>query len=273
MTTYSLFRHLGKAIFFGAYKDSANVTVFTAYFDASGNKRKTVLTVVGFVSRVKKWDRFNDEWSTILKSEGVSSMHMTDFASSQGEFASWKGQSERRREFITELARCIRRNTNKGFGSSVVLEDYKAVDAKFELRERVGSPYTLCMRAALGGLKKWAQKKNENTENMLIFVEQGDDDQSELIHDARHDGLKVIPLFKEDAVAFQAGDVAAWKFRTAIHNAAYEPLETIEEAHKILRSLEPVKGLVQKNGVFNKAALEWVCGQDNIPRRGATISA
>lgn len=264
---YSLLRHIGKAVYFGSYRDSQLMVVFSAYFDASGNKRKTVLTVVGFVARVKKWDRFNDEWNAILKSEGVSAMHMTDFVSSKGEFISWNGQSKRRKAFIAALANCIRRNTNKGFGASVVLQDYNSIDQQFTLRERVGQPYTLCMRTALGGLRRWAEKKSAPLDRILVFIEQGDEDQAELVKHAREDGFKVIPLFKEDAVAFQAGDVAAWKFRTAIHNAAYAPLSSVEDIASIIRSLEPIKSVVQKTGAFNKAALRSLCQLDNIPRR------
>src|SRR5271165_1220952 len=132
---YSFLRHLGKAVFFGDFNDSLSMAMFSAYFDTSGTKRSAVLTSVGFVSRVKKWDRFSDEWLAILKAYGVSAMHMTDFASSIGEFAEWRGQSERRRKFIAELSACIRRNTNKGFAASVIIADYEAVDKDFMLGE------------------------------------------------------------------------------------------------------------------------------------------
>jgi hypothetical protein len=158
--------------------------MFSAYFDASGTKRARVLTVAGFVSRVSKWDRFNDEWPAILSAEHGAFMHMTDFASSKGEFASWKGQSHRRRKFITDLSNCIKRNTNKGFSSSVILSDYRDVNAEFMLAERVGQPFTLCMRACLGGLKLWASKKGAETEKMLVVIERGDDDQDELVRQA-----------------------------------------------------------------------------------------
>jgi len=264
---YSLLRHIGKAVYFGSYRDSQFMALFSAYFDASGNKRKTVLTVAGFVSRVEKWDRFNEQWKAILKSEGVSSMHMTDFASSLGEFTSWKGQSERRKTFVAALANCIRRNTNKGFGNSVILKDYKSIDRDFTLHERVGQPYTLCARTCFGGLRRWAKKKKINPERILVFVEHGDEDQGELVNHAREDGFKIAALSKEDAVAFEAGDMAAWKFRTAIHNAAYGPMAGIEDAANIIRSLDPIKAVVQRSTVFNAEELQLVCRRDNIPGR------
>ena len=264
---YSLLRYIGKAVYFASYRDSQFMALLSAYFDASGNKRKSVVTVLGFVSRVEKWDRFNEQWKAILKSEGVSSMHMTDFASSLGEFVSWKGQTERRKAFIFALANCIRRNTNKGFGNSVILNDYKSIDREFTLHERVGQPYTLCARACFGGLRRWADKKKISPERILVFVERGDEDQGELVNHAREDGFKIAALSKEDAVAFEAGDMAAWKFRTAIHNAAYAPMAGIEDAANIIRSLDPIKAVVQRNTVFNTAALQLVCQRAHIPRR------
>lgn len=262
-----ILRHIGKAVFFSSHRDSYLMALFSVYFDASGNKRETTLTVVGFVSSVKKWDQFNTHWSAVLKREGIKSMHMTDFVSSVGEFSSWKGQSDRRRAFIADLADCIRRYTKAGFGSSVVIEDYNLMDRRFVLHENVGQPYTLCVRSCLGGLRKWATTKRAKLEDILVFVEQGDEDQAELINAARVDGVKVVPLFKQDVIAFEAADVASWKFRTAIHNAEHAPLATLQDAKNILRSLEPVQALVQKNGVFNRDALAVVCKKGNIPRR------
>ena|GEM_PF-1084239 len=265
---YSLFRHLGKLIFFGKYRDSMPMAVFSAYFDASGTKKEhPVLTVAGFVARVKKWNRFDAEWSAILAEEKVTSMHMTDFASSQGEFVSWKGQTDRRREFISRLSKCIHKNTNKGFASSVLLPDYREVNVEFMLSEYVGHPYTLCARACLGALAVWAKKKKVRTEEMLVAVEQGDEGQGELIRMAASDPFTVIPLPKHKARAFQAGDVAAWKIRTLLQNAIYGRVESEEDAEKIMRSLDPVRVIVHRNRGYDKAALRKLCIDKRMPRR------
>jgi hypothetical protein len=264
---YSFLRHLGRAIFFGDFRDSFYMAMFTAYFDASGNKRMPVLTVAGFVSRVAKWDRFNDEWSAILSGEQVSSMHMTDFVSSKRQFASWRGQSDRRRKFISDLTDCIKRNTNKGFAASLFIDDYNEVNAEFKVSEHFGQPFTLCSRTCLGALKVWADKKKVKPEHLLVFIEQGDDDQGEFQRFAREDGFKVIPLEKKDAQAFQAGDVAGWKSRTVLHNAAFAPVADREEAEKIVRSLDPIRPIIQANQGFDKANLLRLCNKAGIPRR------
>jgi hypothetical protein len=243
------------------------MAVFSSYFDASGNKRMKAMTFAGFVSRVSKWDRFNKQWAKILSEEGVTAFHMTDFASSKGEYMSWKGDTERRRRFIAKLVDCIKRNTNKGFSSGVYLDDYNEVNRDFQLAEKMGQPYTLCGFACLGALAKWALKKKVKADRLLIFIEQGDEGQNELIRVARRDGFKVVPLFKEDAAAFQAGDLTGWKNRTVLQESLKMQLGTKEEADRILRSLEPLEGVVQRNAGWDKDSLYTLCNKKNIPKR------
>ena len=49
---------------------------FSAYFDASGTSDTQVITVAGFVSTVKKWIRFEEEWQAILRREGVKVLQL-----------------------------------------------------------------------------------------------------------------------------------------------------------------------------------------------------
>lgn len=273
MNPYDFIHCLAGAIFLGGFRGSLSVAIFSAFFDASGNKRETALTVVGYVSSISKWDRFGKEWEAILKAEAVSAMHMTHFVSSKGEFSSWRGQTERRRKFISDLSDCIRRNTKAGFGSSVVMEDYEQVDRQFMLNEHVGQPFVLCTRSCLGGLSTWAKKKEIERDQIMVLIEKGDEDSGALIDAARADGYKIMDAPKAYTVAFQAADVAAWKFRTAIHNVGYRQLKGEEDIQNILRSMEPLKATVQKNGAFDKDALLHLCEKAKIPRRHAIMSA
>jgi hypothetical protein len=242
--------------------------IFRAYFDASGDKRSPILTVAGFVSRAGAWERFDKEWASILAREKVSSMHMTDFVSSGGEYTSWRGQTHRRRQFVSDLVGCIRKNTNKGFAKSVILSDYNHVNSEFMLREAAGQPFTLCMRACLGALAQWAGRKKTKTANLFVAIEKGDEDQAELVRMAISDGFKVVALEKSEAAAFQAGDMAAWKSRNVLHNALYGAVRTWEDAEKFMKSLDPIRPIVQDNGVYDKDKLLRMCVRAKVPRRG-----
>jgi hypothetical protein len=270
---YSLLRHIAQSVLFGNFSGRTQVAMFTAYFDASGTKKMPVLTVAGFVSHVKRWDRFERKWSLILKRYGVSTLHMTEFVSSKGEFTTWRGDSERRRRFITDLADCIKQETKRGFAASIVIPEYEEINREYILSETVGQPYTMAASACLGGLQTWIEKRKHNLSDVLVAVEEGDDDQGEFIARVRQQGFKALPFPKTYAQAFQAGDLVGWKCRTPITNALRTGIPTQEDGDNIMRSLDPIRGIVQNNGVYDMEALRALCETHKIPRRRGRISA
>jgi hypothetical protein len=221
----------------------------------------------GFVSTPKKWDRFTREWNAILAREGVSALHMTDLASSGKEFKSWKGDTERRRKFISDLAVCIKRHTNKGFSSGIYIDDYNQVNRDFMLAEKIGQPYTLAGYSCLGALRAWSLNKDVRNSDILVLVEQGDEDQSEFLNLADADGFKATRAPKAYTPAFQAADLIGWKCRTVLQDARKKQPSTEEEADRIMRSLDPLKGSVQSNKGWNLESLCQLCVEKNFPRR------
>ena len=231
-----------------------------------------VLTVAGFVSHVKRWERFESKWSRILKTYGVGALHMTEFVSSRGEFKSWRGQSERRRCFITDLVECIRQETKRGFATSIVVPEYKEVNQQYMLSELVGQPYALCASACLGGLSKWIEKRKHHRSEVLVLVEEGDDDQGEFLDRARREGYNALAHPKTGVQAFQAGDMAGWKCRTLITNALKAPPDvTMEDVENALRSLDPIRGIIQNNGAYHRESLVALCEATKIPLRREKI--
>jgi hypothetical protein len=247
----------------------AMFTKFTGYFDASGHPdQHEVMTVAGFVSSVKKWSRYDLEWTAILKSEGITSFHTTEFVSSQGEFSEWKGQTERRRIFANKLWDCIKRNTNKACRTTLVLADYQKVNAVFQLQERLGQPYALCASSCLLSAVQWARRK-KSEKATLYYFEDGDKDKGDFQRVAKEDGLPE-PLFlpKKLGIAFQAADFASWKLRSSI-TGALKPDHTPEKG---VRLLESVRGLRRvpwagTAGVINADTLVKYCIRFNVPKR------
>jgi hypothetical protein len=92
--------------------------MFTAYFDASGKRQQSVLTVSGFVSDVRKWSKFDAEWDAILMAEGLNCFHMTDFVARKKPYGRWgSGYSEPRDKFFRRLIETSVRHTNKSFAN------------------------------------------------------------------------------------------------------------------------------------------------------------
>lgn len=144
-------------------------TEYSSYFDGSGNKEMPVQVVSGFVSTANKWARFESEWNAILKDNGVSALHMTDYVAYRGEFANWR-DSARRKQFQDALTACMRRHVNKLFSSGLVIEHYNAVNRIYRLDEFVGSPFAVCGHRSLVKLYRWADRKEVNPKHLLAFL-------------------------------------------------------------------------------------------------------
>ena len=236
------------------------MAMFSAYFDASGHPSdRKVLTVAGFVSTVKKWTRFDVEWSAVLNSEGIDSFHMTDFVSSRGKFAiGWKGKTERRRLFIEKLAGCLKKNVNKSFRMTLLLDGYNKVNSIYRLEETFGRPYTLCSMMCSHTLRQWAKKKDAQS-NLLYYFEDGDLDKGEFeeFHKAAY---KVKPLFleKSRAVAFQAADFAGWKIRNSVQESIKSD-HSLEKGIRLLQSIEMLKSIPKAAGVVNGERVLQYC--------------
>jgi hypothetical protein len=247
--------------------------MFRAYFDASGNRTKSVLTMAGFVSREKKWERFEDDWKALLPST-MTMFHMTDFVNSRKGWESWKGpqHSKRRAEFISSLAECIKKATNKGFAQSMRLSHYDQCDKDYRVTEHYGSLYGVLGMGCLGRLQKWATKKKIDRKNILCIFEDGDEGQGAFLKLARAEGFNAIPQGKADIRAFDACDLAAWKARAVVDDSWERQLQLRDPkaADRILSSLTLVEDIVSdagEVGMLTADGLKRACLVLRIPKR------
>jgi len=270
---YSFMEHLARSVLFSRYTDEAVMVMiagYTGYFDASGHPDDgKVLTVAGFASTVKKWTRFDLEWNAILKSEGIKVFHMTDFVSSRGEFAvGWKGETARRRIFIDRLAKCLKRNVNKSFRTTLVVSDFNAVNSVYEVEEFLGRPYTLCSMICAFTLRQWAKRKRAE-KRLLYYFEDGDKDKGNF-EAMRRAAYRVAPQFlgKTEAVAFQAADFAGWKIRTNVEQAIKSD-HTFQQGIRLLQSVAMLRNIPKDAGVITRDVLLRYCAAWNVPKRKA----
>jgi hypothetical protein len=265
-------QHLARAVFFSRWKES-RIALFRAYFDASGKKEHRVMTVAGFVSRPEKWDHFQEAWMKLLPL-GMKMFHMTDFVSFQNGWEEWRGDDNRQRriKLITDLVDCVKRHTNKGFAQSVRLSDFRRASKRFEIERQFNHPYVLLGMGCLGGIKRWAEKKNEKVNNILCLFEDGDEGQGDLIAKARREGFNAIPQSKAEIRAFDAADLAAWKARAVVDDAWERQLFRKDEkaAPRIERSLDQIDKLINSasdNAMYSQAAIERVLIGLSVPKR------
>ena len=92
-------------------------TVYTAYFDASGNPSdSSALFVAGFISTGRKWSRFEQQGNVLLQEYDIKPpFHMKEFAPGAGQYESWKSDRGNREKFMADAVRTIRTNINKSY--------------------------------------------------------------------------------------------------------------------------------------------------------------
>jgi hypothetical protein len=244
---------------------------YSSYFDGSGDKGMPVQVVSGFVSTTKKWIRFKVEWNAILEKNGVSALHMTDYVSSKREFAGWKGDSARRKQFQEALTSCIKRHVNKLFTSGLIIGDYDAANRIYHLDDFVGPPFAVCGHQSLVKLYRWADRKELNPKSLIAFFEDGDKDRGNFQRWAKALGREWgygEPEFlpKEATVQFQAADYAAWKYRAALQNAR-RPDCTVEDAARLLESLGALTSIPRNCTGLDFESLERFCKKRGVPKR------
>lgn len=254
---------------------------FAAYFDSSGKDRYPVLTVAGAVSPVKKWARFEKQWSGILKREGVTEFHATDFASSQGEYKLWRDDKVRRKKFLSDLIAAIRTNVNKLFSVSIELEAWQRIDSEYYFSERFYSPYALAGFAVIDQTLKWAKRKGVKPPQFIF--EDGDDGWEGLLKLCKWD--KIIParLPKALAIPCQIGDMLAWKSRITATNSLglLRKMEStgnydLESVLSLQNELASLTRLQVRPGMANVFAYETMlrtCQKNQIPKRSRPLTS
>ncbi len=195
------------------------VMATTGYFDASGKMDTPVLSIAGFVAPINTWSKFEQAWEKVLKREGVTIFHATDFASSRREFEGWKNDRCRRNRFLHDLGVVLRNSVNEIFMINIETEAWKAVNEEYMLEETFHSPYALAGFTIVNLVRAWRSKHNLQAPIEYVF-EDGDEGWDGLVSLCEsHCRVTPIRLPKSKAVPCQAADMVAWKNRIACTEA------------------------------------------------------
>jgi hypothetical protein len=252
---------------------------YTAYFDASGKhtKKYRILSVAGALAPIKKWIRFEQQWNEVLKNEGLSEFHATDFHASQGEYKDWKGDKERRSKFLNKLKIIVENNTNKLFSVSVELDAWDEVNKEYYLEEILQSPYALAGLFVVDQTLGWAKRKG--TKNLKIVFEDGDEGWGGLVKLCIQRNVVPVRLPKQIAIPCQVGDLLAWKTRITGTNALHrisrmeigtDPANAQFELDELISELNSLDRLLVRPGntkIFSIASLRKICVGAKIPKR------
>jgi hypothetical protein len=253
----------------GGWRDSL-MAMFTTYFDGSGSPDDTAaLVVAGFIATSVQWIEFERNWKDTLQAFNVSSLHMKHFAHSRGEFTSWKGDEQKRRQFLGRLINIILIRVRHSFASAVIMPDFRSVDAKYHLSELI-KPYALAGCTCVEKVKQWAKRSAVNPEEIAYIFEDGDKDKGDLMKRMEEDH-KILPIFlkKDKSVAFQAADLLAYEHllvNTQIFGKGQTP--TFSELRQPLQQLSKTQD--DKNadwGIHSLPLLETDAIKAGVPLR------
>src|SRR5665213_2033213 len=153
------------------------MAVFSAWFDTSGEEKQgPIVVAVGVMSSAVRWNAFDRRFMKVLRKYGVSSLHMKEYAHSNGEFASWKADESRRAAFLAELVKAAGPWIDRVFVRATIVDDYRKVNQRYRLTERMRGVYAITQGGCLGQAIDWGYHSSNRPkkDKFHAFVEQGD---------------------------------------------------------------------------------------------------
>jgi len=214
----STMRHLAWSVWLNHDPDKCWMAMYTCYYDASSTQEESTrpLVVVGLLSTVKKWLKFEREWERVLEEFEAPYLHMKEFAHSVGPFATWKNDDAKRAGFIGSLIKVLKRRVNMVFQYRLVPDVFHKFDREYMLTEAFGNPYAFTTMATVRLAQYWFESHYPK-DQIEHVVEKGDAGQPRLL--ALFAGLPYVPALKpkvdpktgQHLVPFQAADLLAYE--------------------------------------------------------------
>ena len=189
------------------FRIDSNMSIFKAYFDASGTKHDQVsLAVGGFVATT-------DEWLDRLKRDGLNCFHASELG---------KLGAPRKERLMEDLCSIIRDHVTRKFGVIVVNESISTCLSAEECKKWRIQSFSLAGRTVAAEARFWATSWSGPMPE-LIF-EDGDEGRCDLIYLLKSQGYDAPTFkFKRDrtdrksgvlvpaAIQLQAADLFAYK--------------------------------------------------------------
>ncbi len=193
----------------------------SVYFDESGRShQENGISVCGVVASAEQWSEFSCDWKSALAKQGIQIFHMTDFAASRGEFSGWHNESERKRDFFSDLIECAAKYVQHAYVYTVDVALWNRVNAVYRLRERYGLPNVLLSLLAISKSKAIADEQNVAAEFIFEIGSEDFGNLSSKAFDAF--GVELRQLSKESAAPCQVADLLSWKYRRVWQSAMQE---------------------------------------------------
>jgi hypothetical protein len=187
------------------------VSRLRAYFDRSEVPKYGAVAVAGWLLSVEHWGRFEENWREVLRSFGVSRLHMAEYESGHGEFRGWP--PENKKVFMRRLIGVLRQAGPLGVSVGLLRSDFESTLS--EAQRRIVSAYGLCAVHAIGGMMRWVKDKGSREPIAFVF-ETGDVGAGQItsaIAKARRDNTEFDQHI--DSLDFERKENAVWGLEAA----------------------------------------------------------
>ena len=247
------------------------VGMFETYCDESGGLDHGFIAVCGWLASVERWKQFETDWNAMLAAYEVPYLHMKEFAHYRGPFEKFQQlDSGPRIDFMKEATRTIQQSVEFGFVCVVNYEDFRNVNAQFQLKEHLRSPYALAGRFCIARSNAWVREQGHSLRDVAYIFEDGGPDMGGLVEVTKEAGIK-IPTFRPSRdtdnelgmVQLQAADFLAYEMRKAVVDHR-DPMTKPEFFRK---SFQAFFGCSVVQGNYREEQLLGLCKVAGIPRR------
>jgi hypothetical protein len=247
------------------------VGMFETYCDESGGLDHGFIAVCGWLASVERWKEFEAEWNRMLAVYELPYLHMKEFAHFNGPFEKFlEPNLGRRNDFMKEATRIIRESVEFGFVCVVNYEDFRKVNARFQLKEHLRSPYALAGRFCIARANLWVRQQGYSPRDVAYVFEDGGPDMGGLVEVTKQAGIH-IPTFSPSrdteiqlgVVQLQAADFLAYEMRKAVVDRR-DPMTKPEEFRK---SFQAFFSCDVEQGNYREEQLLGLCKTAKIPMR------
>ena len=247
------------------------MAMLSGYFDAAGdNSAEHAITVGGYVAPVRSWSRFRRDWRRVLDRHGIDVFHMTDFTAGQSPFEEWRGREDAQMRVLEQLAKVIGAHAHYSLSTTVLLDDWRAINRDYRLKECRATPYALAAFSVINKSIQWIKRQHPHDPLKEFVFEAGDVGYGDLLswmdwvrEVAPRGSLdSVYPVARPKSLEpLQAADFAAWEQRHAAVNRARN------EEWDFRASMAALLRVPHDWGMTRQDSLTEICERFGIPQR------
>ena len=181
-SAYSIFKYIGDAVWSGVPLKDTYFVILRAYYDASSQEtvESKPLVMASLVSTQEGWCEFERGWNRVLDLFGVPYLHMKEYAHSTNVFSEWRGNDDKRAQFLSALIDVIDRAVIRAHIFTILPRDFNTVNRVYSLsNESWPSAYPLVFLMASHMAERWMMEYRPDA-RLGHFVEKGDAGQGAL---------------------------------------------------------------------------------------------